>query len=106
MEYTVQGLLEGGNLVSVCAQFFCLVVQGYNNYSFQLVYCALSALSRQAAPFYPYILKWKLVKTPRKVIQYHKIVHRLSKFWGGGGGGGGGTFAREGKSLGATPPSV
>ena len=37
------------------------------SYSFQL---ALSALSRQATPSYPYILKWKLVKIPRKVTQY------------------------------------
>ena len=80
------GGVEGGGL-------FCLIVptfQGYNNNSFQLVYYALSALSRQDTPSYPYMLKWKLAKTQEKspsTIKPYKIVHRLS---GGGGGGGGG----------------
>ena len=61
------------------------------------MYCALSALSIQATPSYPYILKWKLVKTPRKVTQYHKLYICFQN-------SGGGTFAGEGISLGAPPP--
>ena len=43
----------------------------------------------------------ELVKTSPSTIKPYKIVHRLSKFWGGGG-----TFAGEGKSLGAPPPPL
>ena len=73
----------GGNLVRACAIFF--------------PYCALSAISRQATPSYPYILKWKLVKTQRKVTQYHKAITQL-------GGGGGGDFRWGGEIPGRPPP--
>ena len=67
------GFFVGGGKSGAClhANFFVFTFQGYNNYSFQR---ALSALSRQGTPSYPYILKWKLVKTPRKVTQYHKAI--------------------------------
>ena len=70
-------LLEGGNLVRACARIYKVVptFQVYTNYSFQLVYCALSALSRQATPSYPYMhTEVEVSQTLRKVTQYHKAI--------------------------------
>ena len=70
------------NWCALAHKFFLLSRTHFSRlYSFQLVFS-----TRQTTPSYPYILKWKLAKTPRKVtgtIKPYKIVHIISKFWGG-----------------------